>query len=82
MTSLSHVLWEKTKEVHVLLEAITLRSGVMTIKVVVFVFGSMLVFDWYLEWALFGPLGCEYGSTVCDLRESTFSITSDPWLVP
>ena len=45
------------KEVHVLSEAITLHSRAIAIaiEVVVFVFGSVWVVCWYLEWRLLGP---------------------------
>jgi len=38
-----------------------------------FVFGSIWVPQRYLEWALFGLPGCDYGPTVSDLRASAFS---------
>jgi len=43
-----------------------------------FVFGSVRILNWYLEWALPGPPGCECGSTICDLRASAFSRMSGP----
>jgi len=38
-----------------------------------FVFGSVRVLSWYLEWVLPGPPGCVCGLTVCDLRASVVS---------
>jgi len=47
-----------------------------------FVFGSMQVPGWYLEWALLDPLGCDCGITVYDLRASAFFKMLSLWLVP
>ena len=62
------------KEVHVLPRAIILSSRAMAIDVIVFVFGSMWVVGWYLEWALLGP---PIGSLVCVIW-----ICVSPWTVP
>ena len=50
------------KEVHVLPEAVTLHYRLMAVEVVVFVFGSVWIIGWSLEWALPGP---PIGSLVC-----------------
>ena len=47
-------------------KGITERSRAMAIEVVVFVFGVVLVIDWYLEWALPGP---PIESSVCAMWE-------------
>uniref|UniRef100_A0A7C8YMV3 Uncharacterized protein n=1 Tax=Opuntia streptacantha TaxID=393608 RepID=A0A7C8YMV3_OPUST len=50
-------------------------SGLCSIHqlALLFVFGSVRVPGWYLEWTLLGPPGCVCGLIVCDLRASAFS---------
>ena len=50
------------KEVHVLLEAITLHSRAMTLEVIILVFGFVWIIGWYLERNLASQL---IDSSVC-----------------
>ena len=46
-----------------------------------FVFASVRILSWYLEWTLSSLPGYDCGSTACDLRIFAFSWMSGPWLV-